>query len=52
MPSGHRHDFKCSWRNCGKCFYYNSNLCRYYQIHTNERPYRCGMKGCNKGFIQ
>ena len=30
----------------------NSDLTRHYRVHTQERPYRCPVTGCGKGFIQ
>ena len=29
-----------------------SKLSRHYRIHTNERPYKCAVKGCNRCFVQ
>ncbi|GFF25022.1 zinc finger protein 143 [Aspergillus udagawae] len=39
-------------RKTSQSFNRKSDLCRHHRIHTNERPYHCTVKGCNKSFVQ
>jgi hypothetical protein len=42
----------CPFEGCGKMFGRRSDFKRHWRVHSGERPWRCDVPGCDKGFVQ
>ena len=42
--------YVCDWSECKKRFTTKQDLFRHKRIHSGEKPFKCGINGCDKSF--